>query len=631
MPPPSPNEAKHQARALELNSNIVNAPPIKPSVEEPASLSDIVNDKEASWSFSKEGGTGAMLVKSAVDPSGGAAIKIEGVAAANQVQKSAQLMEVFFENAQGEAPFNAPRVKVYGPNDNDGESPPSAELKAKLEDFHEAGDESDKLRVGRQLEELKEVENGNAAIVKMDLAKGPTFNKLPQEDKIGLLKSEQMGKMLGRALPVVVLLHENDHLGVDGGGAGFKANPTNMTFDPNSGQPSLIDLSTGMKYLGDSPAKAPQAKLGQQGVANTLNVIHNFQKQALESPESFEEAVEMMASGQNTPFKSMMGAFTNDVDGYASMLSPEDEDAAENELTHEDKRRFAANLLVGTVAGMEYAKQNMGALKIAAKSTHETKQIVDPKTKETKEVEVEHFYNEEELEALEEQLESMDVDDLKQKAELRMDEMAQKRKQGVEQRLGELDEQANGLAVEARELDERIKQLEKQKKGLLGKVKSAYQGNGKLLTELRERRQNLEARMNEIRKESHSLMNTEAFNDAMKQQADAAKPKVAVAPKVQKVGGDHIEIEDDTKIQVADNKPDVELAPGVEDQAPQAGLKKSASVGEMLGKSSSSLSASQQNAAQGPKQPASGPNVRSMVKQYEKSLTSQQPKVKGPG
>ncbi|MEZ5386751.1 MAG: hypothetical protein R3F13_14660 [Prosthecobacter sp.] len=542
MPPPSPNEAKHQARALELNSNIVNSAPILPPSKDAASLSEVIGDGNAAWSFSKEGGTGAMLVQSGVETSGGAAIKVEGVSAANQVMKSAQLMEVFFKNAQGEAPFSAPRVNIYGANGGDGQPPPAAELKAKLEGLHAASDDATKLRIGRQLDSLKDIEAGKAAIVKMEFAKGPTFNKLSQDEKMALLKSEQMGKMLGRALPAVVMLHENDHLGVDGGGSGFKANPTNMTFDPATGQPSLIDLSTGMNYIGDSPDKAPLAKLGQSGVAKTLETIHDFQLEAFESPESFEAAIEKMAGGKETPFTSMMSAFTKETDGMASMLNPEDENAAKSELTHEDKRRFAANLLVGSVDGMDYAKQNMEALKTAAKATHETMQVMDKQTKAAKEVHVEHFYTDAALQELDQQLQSMDVDALKEKAALRMDEMAQKRKQDVTQRLGELDQEAGTLQAQARELDKRIEKLENRKEGIQDKLKAAYRGRDNMIDELKERRQQLGNRMDDVRKESASIMNTDAFNDAMKKQAESAKARVNIAPVV---ADNHAQLDND--------------------------------------------------------------------------------------
>lgn len=538
MPSPSPNEAKNQARALELNANKLNQAPISAPQAAPASLNAVVGDNDAQWNFSKEGGTGAMLVKSGVEPSGGAAIKIERTGAANQVQQSAKLMEVFFENAQGEAPFNAPRVTRH---DAGGEGSPVAGLKAKLEQLKQDNNDPNDYRIDDQLDALQQVEQGNAAILKMEFASGPTFNKLPSEDKAALLKTDQMGLALGRAIPTVVAMQENDHLGI--GNAGFKANPTNMTYNPASGQLSLIDYSSRMNYVGDSPSGEPLAQLGQNNVAELMSELYEFQAKALESPEAFEAAVEQIASGQDSPFKMTMEAFTQEGDGRSTLLNPSENSIAANEVTHEDRRRFAANLLVGSVEGMQYQKQNMDALRKAAETTHETMQVVKEKGQAPVEQEVQHFYTPEQLDNLEQAFEAMDLDGLKEKAGVRMAEMEQNRKLAVENKLAALNQDAGLLQDAAKELDQRIEALEHKKAGVLGKLKSSFDGTNERLAEARVQRQAIQQRMDEIQKESMSLMNTEAFNDAMKQQAQQAAAGQQVAAEQQVVGEQQVAAE----------------------------------------------------------------------------------------
>lgn len=528
MPVP-PNEAKNQERALELNSNMANRQPLGPPGAPPAALNNLVADNQATWSFSKEGGTGAILVTSDLEPSGGAAIKVEGKAAAAQVIKSAQMMESFIANAQGDCPINIPRVQQFSGRAAMGAGSPLAALKTKLETLHAAGDASAKKRISDQLDNLQGVANGNSSVLKMELAPGPTFNKLPQSDKMALLKSDQLGRTLGKALPTVVVLQQNDHLGVDGGGSAFKSNPTNLTFAPDTGQPSLIDLSSRMNYVGDDAAGNPLATLGQPDVAKVVRKLTDFQQKALESEQSFEQAVDDMVNGRKTPFKSMMDAFTKDTDGYSSMLNPEDKNTAVAELTMEDKRRFAANLIVGSVEGLEYPKQNMDALRTAVLDTHETLTVVDQKTRRPQQVEAEHFYTDAALQDLDDQFQSVDVDDLKQKAALRMTEFAVKQKAALDQRLTGLNEQAGRLQDQARELEKRIEKLEANKPGLQDRLKAAYRGKDNMLADLKGRLQTLQDQMADVQKESNSVMNTQAFNEAMQQQAAGPRQRTAVS------------------------------------------------------------------------------------------------------
>ncbi len=519
----SPNESKHQTRALSLNDNMLNRSPIVPPTVTQTPLSMVAADAQAQWSFSKDGGTGAMLVKTEVEASGGAAIKVEPLARANQVVQSARLMEVFFQNAQGDAPFNVPRVTQYGTGNEDA----LAELKTRLGKLSEGDPNGRQDKIAQQLASLDKVAAGNAAVIKMEFASGQPFNRLASEDKASLLKTDQLGQTLGRATAVAIALQMNDHLGLNSDGLEAATNPTNMTFDPATGQLSLIDFESKITILGESEAGAPLTLLGRDHVDQMMGKLYDYQAEALSSPEAFEKAIDDIASGLHTPFTNTIRAFTVASD-TSSFLLKADESIAANELTDEDRRRFAANLLTGSVDGLDYVKQNITALRMAAATTNETMMVVEAPGQPPQEMHVQHFYTEETLNALNQRLQNMDLQDLRQKAALRMTEVEQSRKQQVQNQLRALDTEVGRVLEDIRDLDKRIGKLQAGTEGVQDKLKAAYRGRNDMLTELQERKLTKKGRLDEIRQEMVSLQNTESFNDAMKKQVIAARERAAL-------------------------------------------------------------------------------------------------------
>lgn len=493
-------EIKSLERAEALNATILSRPPIPPHAAAQTDLGQVLADNNATWNFSKDGGTGAMLVQTGVEATGGAAIKVEDPVNARQVQKCAQMMDSFFRNAQGEPPFAAPRVQTYSTADLLKNPQLSSELTDKLKDLKQNGPADIQTRVDKQIAKLADVAAGKGTVVKMEFASGKMMNQMSAGDRVGLYKSDAFAQNIGRSMPTFVAMGMNDHLGVEA--YGFKNNAANLMFDTKSGQISAIDFSTQLSLNPVDTKDYDLVTFSQGGGDKTIEKLNAFLKDATKDQASFDQAVEMLANGNDTPFKGMMDSFTT-ADWDDNMFTKADAALVDAEISLDDKRRFAANLLSGTVDGLDYVKQNEQALRTAVLSTHE----------QVKGVTLEHFYTPEKLDSFCKAAQQVDTQSLRQNVDQYMGNL----KLETTQKLAQYQEFAAEAQDSIKALDKKIDRME-NKPSLRDRVKFLINGKDKVLGDLKADRVQLDKYSSDLIKDTQKLINQQEKYDAMKAQ-----------------------------------------------------------------------------------------------------------------
>jgi len=489
-----------QLRAAELDTIMHHAEPPPKQMRGQASLAAVLDDNQAKWAFSKDGANGAMLVRTGAEVTGGAAIKVETPFTAAAVDKTAQMMETFFQNAQGDAPFVAPRVTLISPQDLAQDPGLVLQLKERLQALKAEG-VHDPVRVDDQIKRLTDVEKGTAQVVKMEFAQGEQINKISLADRLAMAQTDAFPQAIGKALPVFTAMGMNDHLGLSE--TNYKNNAANLMFDTKSGQLSAIDFSTGMQF--DPVDRGNEALIAyrEPDADKSLKRLNTFLENSLKDEASFEAAVQRMANGQPTPLTPVMDAFVRPMD-EVHMFEPGDEAVLEEHLSMEDKKRFAANLILGAAKGLDYLKLNEPALRTAAQATH---QQVGEKV-------IHHIQTPASLDAIRAELKKVNGPELIAKAELRAAPL----------RLAALDRQAGPLKAALDEVTAKLDRLE-HKPTLGDRVKFLMKGRDEVIHEIQKKKSSLEIQAKDIREESHMLLNRQS--EAQHQQEQAAKLKAA--------------------------------------------------------------------------------------------------------
>lgn len=496
MPPRSDSDFATQQRAQDLDAIMQEAPAIVPPRHDQVSLDALLQDQSAEWIFSKDGANGAMLVKSDVEATGGAALKVESADTSGQVNKTSQMMETFFQNAQGQAPFAAPRVLTYTPEDLKNRPEIATALKARLEALKNDPSVSDKKRVEDQIGRLKNVSEGKACVVKMEFAQGDQINKIPLEDRLAMYKTDGFAQNLGRAMPTFIAMGMNDHLGVEA--TFFKNNAANLMFDRQTGQLSAIDYSTNLNFHPERPNDASAISFGERGGREAIGAVDNFVKNALKDQESFEKAIEKTVNSQGSPLGPLMAAFTQPQEEI-HMFDMHEARQVDRALTLEDKRRFAANLILGSVQGLDYLKSNQQALRTATLSTHE----------EVNGVKLQHIHTETDLNKLCERLQRIDTEKMNVQIGARMTEF----------NLASMEIQAGEIAQEKNRLKAKLDRLENHPT-LGDRFKFLVNGKDKVIGEVKQQKAEVDTRSQEFQKASTMLINAKTEADNLIKQLD---------------------------------------------------------------------------------------------------------------
>jgi len=402
--PLTDEEIAAQQRAVELNRKIRTKVPEAPPQTPQATLGQVLQDPNLTFSYSKDGAGGALLGKPNQAGVTGVAIKTEHPVMTKKAAWVGNMVDSFLQNADGAPPFVAPRAIVYTPQDlaNNPQAAQTMLGHMQREDFSQRTP-FQKDNIERNMYELEDASKGivpNNGVLVMEFAKGQQLNRLPTQDKLALLKSEAFAESIGRALAPTMACGLNDHLGLELGGHSFKVNPSNFMYEPDSGTLSVIDYET---FFRDHPSG--DIDLIKFGVPNTdkkMTDLRNFLETACESQENFDAAIDKMLKpgGKGTPLSGIMDSFTNY--GENDFFGP-DEQSATWQITEQDKRQFAMNLLSGAIDGLGYVQKNQQALQTAALNARET----------LKGEQIDHFYSDQELQELDQSLQGYDADSLK--------------------------------------------------------------------------------------------------------------------------------------------------------------------------------------------------------------------------
>lgn len=515
-------------RALELNARARTPELIRAPQGSASTLEQVLTDPQANWQISTSGAGGALLVSSDQLTSGGVAVKIESHVAGKAGAVLSGAMNGFLKEAQGPAPFVAPRL-THLTSDSGLSGELTQSLQQKVQGLEQGAPENRRYLLNRLQDKLNQVEQGSEGVAVMELAPGTQLNKLSPEEKLALLKSEAFAQQLGRAMPLASAIGLDDHLTAKTEDTLCKNNPSNLMYDPHSGNLSLIDFSTsGVRISNDSEALRYTNK-GDAG--GDIKALQNFITRATAGEEPFNQTLDRLAvadSNNDMILGNFMANYVNGTHGdsmfpqdqYATAIDSEktpvrpDEatlemlkasdaanKAAQARLTPEDKKRFAANVMKGTVEGLAYLKDNQPALRTGIKGVHEGEG----------EQAVQHLLTDPQLDKLCTELDKLNIDSLRQGVDARLDALDR----APAEKLAALKQSAETDTARIQELEARVDKLS-HKAG--SRLRSIFPGHGGALNQARDELAALKTQRNTTLKEMHQAMNDVAFTDHLRAQ-----------------------------------------------------------------------------------------------------------------
>ena len=416
---PAPDIQKLRSDALQHNLVLRNHVPPVPQTVQQTSLEDLLDEQNATWKFSGDGTGGASLVTAPNVSSGGAAIKIEDSFMVKSTGKSAKLMDDFFQNAQGNLPFAAPRITVYTQSDLQNNPNLARKMDAALDRMLLTTPQDRQDTIKRHKDELPDVElTGGTAIAVMEFGAGKQMNRMPLKEKAALVRSEAFAQSLGRTMAPSIALGLKDHMG------GTTCNPSNLMYDSATGTITMIDYDAGAPMgIKGKPGEyvyGPNVRAGHD-----IREMREFLEKAMKSPKDFEKALDDITRiPGDSPFSQVFANFTGAATKDSFFGFPERPES--NQLTREEKRDFAANLMKGGIEGLKYMQDNEQALVNAVSNSHD---VLDDGTK------VENFYTAERMQEFRSEMQKLDADSLGNK----MDNMLNQRAQARQVEYGQYD------------------------------------------------------------------------------------------------------------------------------------------------------------------------------------------------
>jgi len=576
--PLTDEEIQAQQKAIAFNRNMrgKNRPPTPTTPQQ--GLDSVLQNGNLTFKYSESGSGGSLLAIPNGPGEQGAAIKLEHWYSVNKAQKVGQFMDQFFQNAGGTPPFLAPRTRVYSEQDLVNNPQITQGLLGHLTREEQAAtDKARKRGLGEQTQALTEIGNGQEtekSVLVMEFAPGKQMDKLSTDEKIALIKTEAFAYNIGRALAPTVALGLTDHLGAYN--SGFAVNPTNLMYDPGSGTLSMIDFDTkdGRHPSGDHCLD----RVGGPETANSMKKLREFLEKATASQQDFDEALEnllkvkdvhpkggeYLPSGTITPLFDVVDGFCRgQIDGF---FSKKERDALK-QLTPEDRRQFAINLMAGVIDGMEYVQKNQQALQTAIGNVREN----------INGTQVDHFYTDAEFQKLSAEMNQLNPDDLRVKLakfskanilayqQSRLDEAAKQ----MQPTFDDLDKKETKAKQKLADVNAKIAQIEihpsfkdKIKEALttknhhpIDKLRSQQLALTKELTLIGNLRNDAVASLQDIQ---GNIKARNDFHNNMNEVESQVKPPKVTAPKQgqgQKTGSPKV----GTKDKVAPKKPQADL------------------------------------------------------------------------
>jgi hypothetical protein len=451
--PDTPEVIAARVQAAEFNANILNGEAITAPTTPQASLGTVLAANTSSIKYSDSGAGGAILVMPGPHLPTGAAIKVESESSVKTAEKCSQVMEHFFANATGPAPFAAPRIQVYRAGEFGADPNLQTQLAGKFDLLKDDANVQGRWGFNQSKDSVGHVATGETAVVVMEFAQGQQLNKLPTTEKEALIRSGAFAQTMGRSMAPSMALGLTDHGGIHDMGSAHKANISNFMYSPKTGTLSVIDYDSGGTPL-DPNNPGGAVRVGGPDTAENLNKMRTFLEQASRSPADFEKALDAMVKpNSNTPFNAMMESFSKH--SYDGMFgkgdkqgNPVDQQALKS-FSPEERREFAANLLIGAADGLDYLKSNEQALVNAVATTHEV-----GANGET----VEHFYTQQEMDDLHSELVQLDAQTLK----TNLDQCMVARQQSLKTGLTEAQAKVKELQDKITPRQERMDTVEKE-------------------------------------------------------------------------------------------------------------------------------------------------------------------------
>ena len=401
-------ELELRQKGKDLNKIVWSAPPIQAPTVPQNSIQKVLTTQSSTVKYSDSGSGGAILVMPGPDLPVGAAIKVEGEKNIKKAEMTGKLMENFFKDATGPQPFAAPRIQVFRKEQFNQIPGLQASLEGTVDSLQGHDNVQKRSGFDATKKAIGDVAAGKTGVLMMEFAEGVQINKMPTADKEMLVRSDGFAQTLGRAMAPSMVLGLSDHLG---GGLNGVSNVSNLMYSTKTGTLSVIDYDSDIEPV-DQQVPDGAFRVQRPSGPKQLGEMRTFLEKAGESPEAFEKAVDDMVKGEKTPFRSLMFAVNNHgpdslfgVNKSSTLVKPKIEDVAANkEITMEERRRFAANILIGAVDGMEYVQKNQQVLENAVNKTHEVDEHGNL---------LEHFYTQEEMRTLRQELAQLDAPSIK--------------------------------------------------------------------------------------------------------------------------------------------------------------------------------------------------------------------------
>jgi hypothetical protein len=328
-------------------------------------------DNNKDFGMSAHGGGGVLFVTQ-TSPQGvktGVALKIEDPSLLAKADYVSKLGDSIASHVGSPLPFDLPKHELIqlAPN-----SPERTVLQTKLGEIaNGGGPRSDKAQ-----ERLNDL-NKHGQVSKYELMQGKQLSQLPFEQRAAMVKDEVLPKDFGKSAVLMPMLGLSDHLGL--GSTGY-TNATNI-FLGDDGRLKMIDL--------DVP-DGPGGVKGHTGdkIKESIDGAVAFLKKAAASPDGAKMIADELEAAtkfdapdtSGHPFAGILGmALKSGNIATGSLFSSDTESGAfRSVLTENDSRRFAANVLLGAVEGLEYLRDNTQAFAQAHNDMQPTSAVTNP-------------------------------------------------------------------------------------------------------------------------------------------------------------------------------------------------------------------------------------------------------------
>jgi hypothetical protein len=318
-----------------------------------------LNDPGVTHKVSADGMGGVLFATKSVQnrPDQGVVIKIERDPDSNVAAGFvSDVANHLFSNATVKPPFDMMRMELIP-------VPQGSRERAELEHaLGELGRTATDDRTRTKAQEYRNNLDGLTHVAKYELLQGTNLNRLPANERVALVKNSEFARTVGASAVLMGPLGLNDHVGLSGQG---NFNYSNVRLG-DDGRLKMIDLST-------NPGKGKLGFTDAELTKSINNLVGFLERVAKQGPEvSLRQATrDLRDMDPDRPFDKTL-LCTLDPNHDDSLLQ------GTQGVDNAAKNKFYANLIMGSLEGLQFLRDNIDTLADAHKQQAGTTRIVDP-------------------------------------------------------------------------------------------------------------------------------------------------------------------------------------------------------------------------------------------------------------